>query len=248
MKKRIDDRLCSFFSNNTPLEKAIRYSLLAPGKRIRPLLVLGITEDLGGNLDHALDPACALEMIHAYSLIHDDLPCMDDDAMRRGKPTLHIETNEATALLAGDALLTKAFSVISDAPFLTADVKLQLIQTLSHAAGIDGMIGGQMNDLHFEDPTWEKLQKIHRDKTAALFGCAFAMSALIAGKHPNPYYADGIQFGLAFQLQDDLDDRTEDEPSLNASNYLSVSELENTIELIQKKIYTKYPSSALIRV
>jgi geranylgeranyl pyrophosphate synthase len=190
--------------------EAARYSLLSPGKRLRPLLTLATAATFNIDPLLALDPACALEMIHAYSLIHDDLPCMDDDDLRRGKPTLHKVYGEALALLAGDYLLTFAFQVLSSAPNLTSDQKLHLIKTLSTRAGAPGMIGGQVIDIESQGQEIDEstLLEMHSGKTAALIITALEFGAIIA-QTPNPLLESiGFDLGLAYQLQDDLLDAT----------------------------------------
>ena len=152
--KRIESALPQYLPEiDTPqgkVSEAMAYSLLGGGKRIRGCLVLAMCELCGGELESALPIACAVEMVHAYSLIHDDLPCMDNDTLRRGKPTCHIQFDEATALLAGDALLTHAFSAVNSAYFngtIPADTVLRCISQLARAAGVEGMIGGQTIDI-----------------------------------------------------------------------------------------------------
>lgn len=192
------------------LFESIRYSLLSGGKRIRPFLTLAFSDLFGGDSDTALDLGCALEMIHTYSLIHDDLPCMDDDELRRGKPTNHVVYGEATATLAGDALLTEAFSVAS-APNIPAEIIPHAVRLLSSAAGSFGMIGGQMIDLRGEKEhlAFEALLEMHAKKTGALIRAACLLGCLSAGiTDPDDVryqaavsYADNL--GLAFQVIDD---------------------------------------------
>lgn len=196
-----------------------RYSLLSPGKRIRPLLALAVVNSYGLSLDHALHPACALEMVHTYSLIHDDLPCMDDDDLRRGRPSLHKIVPEWHALLTGDYLLTYAFEVLANAPHLDAGQKLALVRSLSSHAGAHGMIGGQMIDLHFEGQAadWGILEQMHRGKTAGLITAALEFGGIVA-KAPLSDMASlkkaGTALGVAFQLIDDVLDCTSTEEKL----------------------------------
>ena len=188
------------------LAEAMRYSLLAPGKRLRPMLVLLSCELCGGEQRHAVPPACAIEMVHAYSLIHDDLPAMDDDDLRRGRPTCHKAFDEATAILAGDGLLTLAFDVLARPPVehLTAP----LIAVLARAAGTAGMLGGQMADMVFEgaEPTAAAVHFIHAHKTAALIAGAMELGA-VAARADRPTAERlarvGRAIGLAFQIADD---------------------------------------------
>ncbi|MDO4566350.1 MAG: polyprenyl synthetase family protein [Oscillospiraceae bacterium] len=184
--------------------KAMRYSLLSGGKRVRAALCLASCEACGGRAGEALDAACALEMVHTYSLIHDDLPCMDDDDMRRGRPSCHKAFGEATALLAGDALLTFAFRTLSGLPNAGECVKL-----LSEASGFGGMIGGQELDLLFEEQgaSSEELDSMHALKTGALIRAAAALGAACAKadevrKKALEEYA--LAVGLAFQITDDV--------------------------------------------
>lgn len=193
------------------LFQAARYSTLNGGKRLRPLLTLATTAALNGDVQAALDPACALEFIHSYSLIHDDLPCMDNDDYRRGRLTTHKQFDEATALLAGDYLLTYAFGVLAEAPHLTSDQKIRLITTLSHRAGGEGMIGGQILDLqssHLPIPI-ERLELIHRKKSAELLICSIEFGGIIAGashQQMQDLREFGAHLGLAFQIIDDVID------------------------------------------
>ncbi len=194
------------------VSKAMLYSLKNGGKRVRPMLVLEFCRVCGGDVQAALPFACAVEMIHTYSLIHDDLPCMDDDDFRRGMPSCHKQFGEATALLAGDGLLTLAFSVLSKSD-LSAEKKVEAVKVLADCAGHLGMIGGQTMDLAHEGQkiTLEQLQKTDALKTGRLIRCACALGCIAAGADKEMYlaaekYADSI--GLAFQIVDDLLDIT----------------------------------------
>ncbi len=197
----------------SPLFFAARYSLLAPAKRLRPMLVLAVCESFGIAQDHALIPACALEMIHTYSLIHDDLPCMDDDNLRRGKPTLHKVYPEWHALLTGDFLLTYAFDLLSSAPHLDAHQKLNLVHSLAKHAGAHGMIGGQMIDLLSEGQTidWQMLEQMHLGKTSGLIIAALEFGGIISCvslQDLDLLKQAGSAIGVAFQLIDDILDDT----------------------------------------
>ncbi|MGI5893540.1 MAG: polyprenyl synthetase family protein [Candidatus Merdivicinus sp.] len=188
--------------------EAMIYSVEAGGKRIRPLLVLEFCRMLGGNPEKALPLACAVEMIHTYSLIHDDLPCMDNDDLRRGKPSCHKQYDEATALLAGDALLTKAFETIA-AAHLSAEQCIRAVSVLSRCAGIDGMVGGQVIDLQNEKqaPTASILELTCRLKTAALLQASCVLGVIAAnGTESDIRYAReyGLNLGIAFQIIDDI--------------------------------------------
>jgi geranylgeranyl diphosphate synthase type II len=201
-----------------------RYSLLGGGKRIRPFIVNETCRALGGDVRVSAYYGAALEMIHTYSLIHDDLPCMDDDDMRRGKPTNHKVFGYSTALLAGDALLTKAFLVAASNPEGSAEQNAEAVRLIAEAAGDCGMIGGQIIDLAGEHKLldFETLLRLHRLKTGALIRCAAAMGAISAGygRDTKEYgeavaYADGV--GLAFQVIDDILDATGTEAELGKS-------------------------------
>jgi len=194
------------------LHRAIRYSLLSGGKRIRPLLTLAAAEAVGGRPTAALPFACAIEMIHTYSLIHDDLPAMDDDRLRRGQPTNHVVFGEATAILAGDALLTDAFRIATEAPALKGiDPKraLRVVHTIAEAAGAFGMVGGQAADMESEGQVVDlaRVDFIHVRKTGALLLAAVRAGALVAEATPSALrnlsrYGEFI--GLGFQIVDDV--------------------------------------------
>lgn len=193
---------------NDIVYEAMKYSVENGGKRIRPVLVLESCKMCGGDISSALDVACALEMIHTYSLIHDDLPCMDDDDMRRGKPSCHVKFGEEYALLAGDALLTYAFEVIAGAK-LDDMKKVKAISCLSRNAGFSGMVGGQVIDLQSEGKkiSYDTLREMHSKKTGALIRCAVTLGCICAGADEATTdalvnYADNI--GYAFQAVDDI--------------------------------------------
>ena len=191
------------------LKEAMHYSLMAGGKRLRPVLVLLACEACGGKAVDALPAACAIEMIHTYSLIHDDLPAMDDDDLRRGKPTNHKQFGEAMAILAGDALLTLAFQIIAQ-DVQPQDVAAACCADLAGAAGAAGMVAGQVADLEAEDSGIKDIQHlegIHRRKTGRLLSCALSLGARIAGADwelRNHLIEYGKSVGLAFQIADDL--------------------------------------------
>ena len=222
----IDEALNAFLSGDDPLTQvvfdAMRYSMTAGGKRLRPVLTLEFCRALGGDLKKALPFACAVEMIHCYSLIHDDLPCMDDDDLRRGKPSCHIQFGEANALLAGDGLLTLAFQTLGESPLTHgSDPKAALaaVGILSRRAGVKGMIGGQVIDLESEGKPVEEpvLHRLHSLKTSALIQAACEMGAAAAGAGDSyqKLAADfGLYLGLAFQIIDDILDVIGDERSL----------------------------------
>jgi geranylgeranyl pyrophosphate synthase len=203
------------------LTDAMRYSVLSGGKRIRPLLVCATCTGLGGDLENALAPACAVEFIHAYSLLHDDLPAMDDDDLRHGLPSGHVKFGEANAILAGDALLTLAFETLANAPISRTDVRLTAIKLLAEAAGWKGMVGGQVFDIESEDKqlSLSQLQSLHAAKTGALIRVAVQIGALFGNaKLDAETYVLLTEFatriGLAFQIVDDVLDVTESTETL----------------------------------
>ena len=189
--------------------EAMRYSLFAGGKRLRPILCLAASEAVGGEIQSAMPAGCALEMIHTYSLIHDDLPAMDDDDLRRGKPTNHKVFGEAIAILAGDGLLTEAFVLLSDYHSLLPARAVQVIGVIAEAASYRGMVGGQVVDMLSQNKPadLETVQQMHSRKTAALIAAATESGAL-AGKGSEAQVAAlaryGRAIGLAFQIADDI--------------------------------------------
>ena len=200
------------------LHQAMRYSLLGGGKRLRPILALMAAEACGADPDLAMPAACALEMVHTYSLIHDDLPSMDDDDLRRGRPTCHKAFDEATAVLAGDGLLTLAFEILArDLPEAAA---ARCVLALAEGSGPSGMVGGQMADLQAEgrlDANLDELEAIHRRKTGALLQASLKMGGIVAGASEQilaALDAYGHAVGLAFQIVDDLLDVQGDEAKL----------------------------------
>ena len=205
------------------LFEAERYSLLAGGKRIRPFLTLAFSKALGGNEDEALVYACALEMIHTYSLIHDDLPAMDNDDYRRGRPTNHKVFGEARAILAGDALLTRAFETVASSDIISDKNKARAVLLLSKAAGDTGMIGGQEMDMKADGNTsLDALERLQSLKTGALIRCAGELGALSAEKYGDESIMSKVRcycdfVGRAFQITDDILDATESEETMGKS-------------------------------
>ncbi|MDH5784887.1 MAG: (2E,6E)-farnesyl diphosphate synthase [Chromatiales bacterium] len=225
-RKRVDGALLRWLpeENSLPeqLHNAMRYAVLGGGKRVRPVLTYATGSALGVDLSRLDGPACAVEMIHAYSLVHDDLPAMDDDELRRGRPTCHIAFDEATAILAGDALLTMAFEVLTsdENMAVSAEQRVKMIRELSLASGNRGMVGGQAIDIAAEGTrlTLEQLQQMHAHKTGALIRAAVRLGALTCNtltktqKDALDSYADAI--GLAFQIRDDILDVEADTETL----------------------------------
>lgn len=216
LKEYFEHALSSLMKNyetESSLSDAMRYALESGGKRIRPLLLLSILKALDSvSLDRGLRTAMALEFIHTYSLIHDDLPAMDDDAVRRGRASSHVKFGEALAILSGDALLTEAFGLIADDPKLPATVRLDLIADLSRASGAFGMVEGQALDIEGENRalTLNQLQDIHSRKTGALFLFAGRAAGMIA--NADSKFRENLEvfaqfFGLAFQIHNDLKNR-----------------------------------------
>jgi geranylgeranyl pyrophosphate synthase len=202
------------------LHEAMRYSIAAGGKRLRPVLLLASAEIFGSLDDAALPAAVAIECLHTYSLIHDDLPCMDNDDLRRGRPTAHRAFDEATALLAGDALLTHAFALLARNYSNQPALATALVREMAEAAGSERLIGGQMEDLLAEkksDATTAELEFIHLNKTAAMIEASLVMGGLIGGANDDQRAAlreTGRHLGMAFQITDDILDATADSSTL----------------------------------
>lgn len=196
------------------IHQAMRYSIFAGGKRLRPILTIAVGEAFGVSEQELMPVACALEMIHTYSLIHDDLPAMDNDELRRGMPTCHVKFGEAMAILAGDALLTQAFLTLADYETSHPERKAHVISEVAHAAATSkALIGGQVLDMQFEGKpiTGPQLEEIHRGKTGALIRCAVLAGAILGGASAaelNAVAVYGEKAGLAFQVADDLLDET----------------------------------------
>ena len=219
---RVESALSRWVVADAPagLGDAMRYAVLDGGKRLRPLLVLAASEAVGGNDQAALRAACAVELIHAYSLVHDDMPCMDNDVLRRGKPTVHVRFGQAQALLAGDALQALAFELLApDDPGIPDSVQARLCRLLARAAGHEGMAGGQAIDLASVGRalTEDELRHMHRLKTGALLQSSVMMGAACGAAAPAACDAlarYGAAVGLAFQVVDDVLDVTADSATL----------------------------------
>ena len=233
------------------LAQAMQYSLMSGGKRLRPILLMAAADSVNGSGEKFLTVASAIEMIHTYSLIHDDLPAMDNDDYRRGKLTNHKVFGEATAILAGDALLTLAFEVMTRQENISAEILLKVVQEMSIAAGAAGMVGGQSIDLESEGKkiSMSTLQKMHLGKTGALFRAAIRSGAILAGANSEQLDALTIyaeKFGLAFQITDDILDVIGDEKNLgkpvgsdeknNKSTYVTLTSIDTAKNLAQKAV------------
>ena len=207
------DNLPASKSIHPHYEEALQMMLQAGGKRFRPALLLGVVTSYNSLLEEgAMHAAYAIELLHTYSLIHDDLPAMDDSPLRRGHPTLHVLFDEVTAILVGDALNTYAFEVLSNAPF-SDNVRVKLIRELASNGGLNGMVLGQAIDCHFENQplSIEEVKILHTNKTAKLIAASLKMGAIIAGQEDvaKKLYDFGIKLGLLFQIQDDILDVTQ---------------------------------------
>ena len=242
------------------LRASMEYSLMAGGKRLRPILLMAAADAVGADGTKFLPVACALEMIHTYSLIHDDLPAMDNDDLRRGKSTNHVVYGDGIAILAGDALLTLAFTVILRQKDVAAEALLRVADEISRAAGAEGMVGGQVLDLEAENRqiTMEELRRVHMGKTGALFHAALRSGAILAGASEEQLaaltlYAD--HFGLAFQITDDILDvigTAEDigkpvgsDEKNHKSTYVSLTSLAEAQELARR---TAAEAEAALRI
>jgi len=243
----VESALSAWVPAETPagLGLAMRYGVLDGGKRVRPLLVLAAAEAVGGSRELALRAACAVELIHAYSLIHDDMPCMDNDVLRRGKPTVHVQFGEAVAMLAGDAMQALAFEVLSPDEGVPSDLQARWCSLLARASGYAGMAGGQAIDLASVGKALSEneLRLMHGLKTGALLRASVAMGAACAPSHPQAQQAlldFGDAIGLAFQVVDDILDVTQASEKLgktagkdehaNKPTYVSILGLETAIQ------------------
>jgi len=230
---------------DSTLKDGISYALLAGGKRIRPLLMLQVIEHYGLDPNKYVDVAIALELLHTYSLVHDDLPSMDDDTLRRGKPTLHIAFDEATAILVGDALLTDSFHLLSKSSILSPDQKVKMIEVLSNKTGSKGMVYGQILDIESEKQTIDinHLDLMYLHKTANLIQASFMMGAIASKAYGDVLHWEslGQALGLYFQIQDDLLEFTSTPEMLGKSKsddkrekptYVSIKGLEQTKSML----------------
>ncbi len=216
---RLEDLIDDVFSEPDILCEAVKYSLLSKAKRLRPMFVIATANAFNVKDNISIDPACCIEMIHTYSLIHDDLPSMDDDDYRRGKPSLHIAYSESIAILAGDFLLTYPFELLANLEGISPEKKLQLVKTLAHRSGGNELIKGQIIDLTSEGKNLSQtlIEKMHRKKTASMILASLEFGAILgdATQHErNILQKIGEFVGLAFQIQDDILDVTSSTDSL----------------------------------
>lgn len=216
-QKRIEEALGAIFREDdryADLQEAMEYSLMAGGKRVRPVLTLECCRLCGGDPERALPFACGVEMVHTYSLIHDDLPCMDDDDLRRGQPTTHKKFGETLAVLAGDALQPEAFRLIAEAPCMSDGSRVEAVRVLARACGADGMVAGQVLDTLYGIQTEEQLKAMYRLKTGVMISGAAELGC-VAADMPADMRAQAVEFadqlGLAFQIRDDMLDVVGDE-------------------------------------
>ena len=246
----LDSFLPAAGSEPVKLHEAMRYTTLGGGKRVRPLLVHAAGELFGADLDAVARAACAVEMIHVYSLVHDDMPCMDDDALRRGKPTVHVAYDEATALLVGDALQAQAFETLAGATSVAPQRHVTMLRLLAEAAGSAGMCGGQAIDLDSVGfkLSLEQLERMHQLKTGAMLRVSVLLGALagrdLLDSEQAALRAYARAIGLAFQVVDDVLDATEDSATLgktagkdaadNKPTYVSILGLEQSRALAEQ--------------
>lgn len=249
VEKYLDTYLTEKDNPQKIIYDAMRYSVFAGGKRLRPVLMMAVSDMCGGERDEVIPFACAMEMIHTYSLIHDDLPAMDNDDLRRQMPTSHIKFGEATAILAGDALLSRAFEVVSEYDGAYPDRAMKAIHALACSSGTEGMIGGQIVDMQSEgkEITLGELEYLHLNKTGAIIRSACAIGAIMSGAGEEELekideFAKNL--GIAFQIQDDILDVTGTEEELgkpigsdaeeNKNTYVKIVGLEKSEELARE--------------
>ncbi|MEG0275496.1 MAG: polyprenyl synthetase family protein [Coprobacillus sp.] len=262
MKIEINQRLKDILEplSTGCVKEAMQYSLLADGKRIRPILFLTVLRSYQFDYHKYIDIACAIEMIHTYSLIHDDLPGMDNDDLRRGNPTCHKQFDEATAILAGDALLNLAVNTILDMG-LDDCLKVKVLNRLYQASGVNGMIYGQQQDIAFENKkaTLDELKDIHKHKTGELIAVSMQLASLITNNDDYQYWTNiGFDLGLAFQIQDDVLDVVGNQEQLgkkvgsdvenNKSTYVTLLGIEKSQEEIQRLFQSCYENIYAMRI
>ena len=262
LKEEINQQLLKLLSSvkEGKVKEAMTYSLLAPGKRLRPLLFIYVLKAYQMDYHAYLDIACAIEMIHTYSLIHDDLPGMDNDDLRRGRPTCHKQFDEATAILAGDALLNLSVNTILNMS-IDNDLKVAIMTRLYEASGVNGMIYGQQQDLAFENQnaSLQQLQDIHHHKTGELIAVSMQLAALIAKKDDYQYWTQiGFDLGLVFQIQDDILDVVGEEEKLgkkvgsdldnHKSTYVTLLGIEESQKKVEELFQNCYENVYSMRI
>lgn len=262
LKEEINQQLLKLLSSvkEGKVKEAMTYSLLAPGERLRPLLFIYVLKAYQMDYHAYLDIACAIEMIHTYSLIHDDLPGMDNDDLRRGRPTCHKQFDEATAILAGDALLNLSVNTILNMS-IDNDLKVAIMTRLYEASGVNGMIYGQQQDLAFENQnaSLQQLQDIHHHKTGELIAVSMQLAALIAKKDDYQYWTQiGFDLGLAFQIQDDILDVVGEEEKLgkkvgsdldnHKSTYVTLLGIEESQKKVEELFQNCYENVYSMRI
>ena len=242
LQKRINSLLNSYLNSNSQIEKAIKFSLSAPGKRVRPILIYLVGDIYNISLEKLDSLALASEIIHTYSLVHDDLPCMDDDDLRRGQPTLHKKYSEATAVLAGDAMQSLAIQIILEDEILSNELKVSTLKLLMESIGYKGMILGQEQDISFEKKSVnkEEIIKMNYLKTGLLIEFCIMAPLIIANKKEDEWNTIARNVGIAFQLIDDLLDLEESEENLGKASNKDQSKNKKKSSLNIRSIRNRY--------
>ena len=240
LQKRVNSKLNSYLNSNTQIEKAIKFALSTPGKRVRPTLMYLVGDIYNISLERLDSIASASEIIHTYSLVHDDLPCMDDDDLRRGQPTLHKKYSEATAVLAGDAMQSLAIQIILKDEKLSNELKVSIIKLLMESIGYKGMILGQEQDISFEQKTVgkEEIVQMNYLKTGLLIEFCILAPLMIANKKKNEWNMIARNVGIAFQLIDDLLDLEESKENLGKATNKDHSKNKKNLPLTLGKAET----------
>lgn len=262
LREEINERLTELLKplKDGLVKEAMIYSLTAPGKRLRPILFLSVLRAYQIDYHPYLDIACAIEMIHTYSLIHDDLPGMDNDDLRRGRLTCHKKFDEATAILAGDALLNLAVNVVLNVE-IDDHLKVKILNRLYEASGVNGMIYGQQQDIYFEnkDASLDDLKDIHKHKTGELIAVSMQLASMIANVNDYSYWTQiGFDLGLAFQIQDDILDVVGDQNKLgkkigsdlenHKSTYVSLLGIEGSQNAVDELFQSCYENIYKMRI
>tara|TARA_B100000886_G_scaffold112740_1_gene75788 strand:- start:4216 stop:5085 length:870 start_codon:yes stop_codon:yes gene_type:complete len=240
LQKRVNSKLNSYLYSNSQIEEAIKFALSTPGKRVRPTLIYLVGDIYNIPLEKLDSIALASEIIHTYSLVHDDLPCMDDDDLRRGQPTLHKKYSEATAVLAGDAMQSLAIQIILEDEKLSNELKVTIVKLLMESIGYKGMILGQEQDINFEQKTVSKEEIVQMNylKTGLLIEFCILAPLMIANKEKNEWYIIARNVGIAFQLIDDLLDLEESEENLGKATNKDHSKNKKNLPLTLGKTET----------